>query len=157
MGEVANTPVQLTTGAREYRSTNAAMLKLESATLNDLYKTSTDANRWEAVQLWERTVGYRNKCFGLSSTLACGIASQHHRVRSKFPSHGFLWFGLQCGLQTEYDSHTCKAVLGSWFQQLCAFWVENGGLDTRDCRTDFTVMSVQVQEDMVKSSVATPA
>ena len=135
-------------GAREYRSTNAAMMKLERAAMTDLYNVSSDSSRWEVIQLDNRTVGFRNTCFKLSSSLGCGIAAKHTRVHSKFPTQAFTWLGSAHGLQSEYDRHLCKKVLGPWFEAFCDFWMKHGGLDSRGCQADLAATSVLLQEDM---------
>ena len=115
------------TGAREYRATNAAMRKLETAAMEALRTVSTNAAHWEVIPLADRSVSFRNKAFKLSSALACSLSAKHMRVHSKGPFTGFLWLGSPHGLKAEYDRHTRKQVLGSWLEAWCAYWERNGG------------------------------
>ena len=139
------------TGAREYRATNAAMRKLETAAMEALRTVSTNAAHWEVIPLADRSVSFRNKAFKLSSALACSLSAKHMRVHSKGPFTGFLWLGSPHGLKAEYDRHTCKQVLGSWLEAWCAYWARNGGLDTRGATADLTAAVVLLQEDMGES------
>jgi hypothetical protein len=124
------------------------MMKLEHAAMTDLYNVSSVSSRWEVFQLDNRTVGFRNTCFKLYSSLGCGIAAKHTRVHSKFPTQAFTWLGAAHGLQSEYDRHLCKKVFGPWCEAFCDFWMKHGGLDSRGCQADLAVTSVLLQEDM---------
>jgi hypothetical protein len=135
-------------GVREYRSTNAAMLKLERVAMKYLFAVPSNAGHWEVLPLGQRTVGRMSTSFQLSSTLACGLSKKHVRVHSAFPYTAFKWLASPIGLQAEYDRIGCKQVLGSWLKGWCEYWTRNGGLDSRGAAADLTAIIILLQDEM---------
>ena len=76
---------------REYRATNAALLKLETKANAALRVVVFNDNRWGVIRVADRTVNFQNMAFRMGSALGCGISKKHTREHSKFPVAGVLW------------------------------------------------------------------
>ena len=114
---------------REYRATNAALMKHETQAMGELAKLALDSSTWEVIPFSHRTVLFRNQQFRLISTFGCGISAKHISIHSNFPFAAFPWLLSSVPLSERFGAIECKDRLGVFLKAWVAYWESNGGLE----------------------------
>lgn len=135
---------------REHRRTLAATCQLEGDAMAGLRAVMISKTAWGVILPKHRTVTFRNCQFRLLSVFACSIKKKHTDVRLNCPFIAFQWVMGDTSLLDQYNQVTCTDRLGHFLEAWCAYWHDQGRLDSRAARAGLESILVLMQEDITE-------